>query len=157
MCLQDKSFENTAGKGEIARYKQFVLFPQYFLPSRELSAIFKSFKFLSANSFGLEESKFYRLGKGLTFWIWMVNHLTNIKVCNNYTAEIQSGEDSNLGWKDHCSLIHKRPNTLTLSQMTNFKILWKRRSLLTKIFYLIKMVVKKKKKNVVFAVNIGML
>ena len=31
-CLQDKSFENTVGKGEIARYEQFLLFPQCFLP-----------------------------------------------------------------------------------------------------------------------------
>ena len=30
-CLQDKSFENTAGKGEIARNEQFLLFPQCFL------------------------------------------------------------------------------------------------------------------------------
>ena len=31
MCLQCKSFENTVGKGEIARYEQFLLFPQCFL------------------------------------------------------------------------------------------------------------------------------
>ena len=31
MCLQYKSFEDTAGKGEIARNKQFILFPQCFL------------------------------------------------------------------------------------------------------------------------------
>ena len=31
-CLQNKSFENTVRKGEIARNKQFVLFPQCFLP-----------------------------------------------------------------------------------------------------------------------------
>ena len=31
-CLQCKSFENTAGKGEIARNEQFLLFPQCFLP-----------------------------------------------------------------------------------------------------------------------------
>ena len=30
-CLQYKSFENTAGKGEIARNEQFLLFQQYFL------------------------------------------------------------------------------------------------------------------------------
>ena len=32
MCLQYKFFENTEGKGEIARNEQFLLFPQYFLP-----------------------------------------------------------------------------------------------------------------------------
>ena len=31
MCLQYKSFENTVGKGEIARNEQFVLFPKCFL------------------------------------------------------------------------------------------------------------------------------
>ena len=31
-CLQKKSFENTMGKGEIARSEQFLLFPQCFLP-----------------------------------------------------------------------------------------------------------------------------
>ena len=30
MCLQYKSFENTLGKGEIARHEQFLLFPQCF-------------------------------------------------------------------------------------------------------------------------------
>ena len=28
----NKPFENTVGKGEIARYEQFLLFPQCFLP-----------------------------------------------------------------------------------------------------------------------------
>ena len=32
MCLQYKSFENSMGKREIARNKQFFLFPQCFLP-----------------------------------------------------------------------------------------------------------------------------
>ena len=31
-CLQYKSFENTVGKGEIARNEQFLLFPLCFLP-----------------------------------------------------------------------------------------------------------------------------
>ena len=30
MCLQYKSFENTVGKGEIARNEQFLLFPTVF-------------------------------------------------------------------------------------------------------------------------------
>ena len=34
-CLQYKPFENTAGKGEIARNEQFLLFPQCFLPLLE--------------------------------------------------------------------------------------------------------------------------
>ena len=31
-CLQYKAFENTVGKGEIARNEQFLIFPQCFLP-----------------------------------------------------------------------------------------------------------------------------
>ena len=31
-CLQYKPFENTVGKGEIARNEQFLLFPQCFQP-----------------------------------------------------------------------------------------------------------------------------
>ena len=31
-CLLYKSYENTAGKGKIARNEQFLLFPQCFLP-----------------------------------------------------------------------------------------------------------------------------
>ena len=32
VSVQYKSFENTVGKGEIARNEQFLLFPQCFLP-----------------------------------------------------------------------------------------------------------------------------
>ena len=32
MCLQNQSFENTVGKGEIACIEQFLPFPQCFLP-----------------------------------------------------------------------------------------------------------------------------
>ena len=42
-CLQSRSFENTVGKGEIARDEQFLLFPQFFFfffyQYGELSAI----------------------------------------------------------------------------------------------------------------------
>ena len=63
MCLQYKSLENTAGKGEIARNKQFLLFPQCFL--LVWRALFsKNLKLSSANSFNLEASKICRLGKG---------------------------------------------------------------------------------------------
>ena len=39
-CLQYKSFENTVGKGEIARNEQFLLFPQCFLPFRKTCSHF---------------------------------------------------------------------------------------------------------------------
>ena len=61
-CLQEKSFENTVRKGEIAHNKQFLLFPVFsthfenFVPS--------NIKLSSANSFSLEEFKICHLGKG---------------------------------------------------------------------------------------------
>ena len=74
-----KWVENTVGKGEIARYEQFLLFlqcfqksteqfllfPQGFLPVRRTFFPFSSnLKLSSATSFSLEESKICRLGKG---------------------------------------------------------------------------------------------
>ena len=43
MYLQYKPFENTAGKGEIARHEQFLFFPVFSTPFDELSAIFIKF------------------------------------------------------------------------------------------------------------------
>ena len=63
MCLQYKSFENTVGKGEIARNKQFLLFPQCFVPILKTICISLNLKLSSANSFSLEESKTCCLGK----------------------------------------------------------------------------------------------
>ena len=64
-CLQYKSFENTAGKGEIARNQQFLLFPLCFLPIwMDFLPFSSNLKFSSANSFGLEESKICHCGKG---------------------------------------------------------------------------------------------
>ena len=58
--LLHKSFENTVGKGEIARNEQFLLSPQRFLPFSS------NLKLLSASSFSLEESKSLSFGKGLS-------------------------------------------------------------------------------------------
>ena len=63
MCLQYKLFENTVGKGEIARNEQFLLFLQCFQPILRPFFHFLPFssnlKLSSANSFSLEESKIY--------------------------------------------------------------------------------------------------
>ena len=70
MCLQFKSFENTEGKGEIARNEQFLLFPTLFYSILENFLPFPSrLKLLSANSFSLEESKVCLLEKG-----WNTRH-----------------------------------------------------------------------------------
>ena len=64
MCIyvQYKSFENTAGKGEIARNKQFLLFPTVFPTCFESSLPLSTKSKLSpSNSFNLEESKICHL------------------------------------------------------------------------------------------------
>ena len=65
MPLQNKPFENTVGKGEIAYNEQFLLFLQCFLTCLDNFLPFSSnFKLLSASSFNLEESKICRLVMG---------------------------------------------------------------------------------------------
>ena len=65
MCLHDKSFENTVGKGEIARNEQFLLFPHCFLPVLESFLPFSTnLKLSSASSLSLEESKICCLERG---------------------------------------------------------------------------------------------
>ena len=56
-CLQNNSFENTVGNGEIARDEQFLFFPWCFL------SFSSNLKSSSANSLSLEESKICRLEK----------------------------------------------------------------------------------------------
>ena len=64
-CLQYKSFENTLGKGEIARNEQFLLFPECFSTHLDNFPLFLSnSKLLSENFLSVEESKICRLGKG---------------------------------------------------------------------------------------------
>ena len=57
------SFENTVGKGEIARNQQFLLFPVFSTRLQDFLPISSNLKILSANSFSLEESKICRLVK----------------------------------------------------------------------------------------------
>ena len=59
-------FENTVGKGEIARNEQFFLFPQCFLPSWRILCPCHPFEIAVCKLFQfgtLEESKICRLGK----------------------------------------------------------------------------------------------
>ena len=62
--LQYNTFENTVGKGEIARNEQFLLFPVFSTRFNNLLSFPSNLKLLSANSFSLEESKNCHLGKG---------------------------------------------------------------------------------------------
>ena len=69
MCLHYKSFEIIAAKGEIAHIEQFLLFPQRFPTAfstclENFLPFSTNFKLSSANSFGFEENKICRLGKG---------------------------------------------------------------------------------------------
>ena len=60
-CLQYRSFEISVGKGEIAGNKQFLLFPQCFLPLDNFMQFSSNLELLSANCFSLEQSKICRL------------------------------------------------------------------------------------------------
>ena len=87
MCLLYKSFENTVGKGDIARNEQCLLFPQRFLPSWTTFSILLNLKLSFANSFSLEGSKICCLGKGKVgmtdiffYQNCIVNLLTAIKL-----------------------------------------------------------------------------
>ena len=58
-------FENTLGKGEIARNEQFLLFPTVFSTRLEnLPPYSSNLKLSPVNSFSLEVSQICRLGKG---------------------------------------------------------------------------------------------
>ena len=63
MCLQYKFLENTVGKGEIARYEQFLLSPFSTLLENFLQFT-SNLKLSSANFFCWEESKICRMVKG---------------------------------------------------------------------------------------------
>ena len=70
MCLQYKSFENTAGKGEIARNEQFLLFQQCFLPVWRTLCHFHQ----SQSTCGRLQS--LSVWKGLKFVVWeRVTHM----------------------------------------------------------------------------------
>ena len=65
MPLRNKPFENTVGKGEIARYEQFLLYPQCFLPVKRTYYFFHSnLKLSSADYFILDLSKILSFGNG---------------------------------------------------------------------------------------------
>ena len=65
---QQTAFENIVGKGEIAQYEQFLLFPQSFqLNQITVSQFVYNFDITSLFAVESEEPKSDLLGKGLTF------------------------------------------------------------------------------------------
>ena len=64
MPLENKPFENTVGKGEIAGYEQFLLFPVFSTCLENNLPFSSSLKSSSTSSLSLEESKICHLGKG---------------------------------------------------------------------------------------------
>ena len=62
MCLQYKSFENTVGKGEIARNSNFSFSHSVFYPSGEVSGIFIKFEIVVCKLFSILE--------GLKLVVW---------------------------------------------------------------------------------------
>ena len=66
MHQQQKVFENIVGKGEIARNKQFLIFPQCFLLNQIiLSSFVHIFDFISLSDAEFEEPKIGISSKGL--------------------------------------------------------------------------------------------
>ena len=66
MHQQQTAFENIVGKGEIARYEQFLLFPQCFLLIQIILSPFgHSFEIISLLAAEFEEPKIGISGKGL--------------------------------------------------------------------------------------------
>ena len=63
--LGNKPFENTVGKGEIARNEQFLLYPVFSTCLDNFLPFSLNLKLSSANSFSLEESKICCLVMGL--------------------------------------------------------------------------------------------
>ena len=81
MCLRYKSFENTAGKGEIARNEQFLLFPVFSTLLENFLPFSSNLKLSPANSFCLEESENVSFGKELKCRLQFVSIWTNQKFC----------------------------------------------------------------------------
>ena len=58
-------FENTVGKGEIARNEQFILYPVFFTCLENFLLFSSNFKLSSADCFNLDLSKILSSGNGL--------------------------------------------------------------------------------------------
>ena len=68
MHQQQTAFENIVGKGEIAHKKQFLLFPQCFLPDKIIVSPFVHiFDIVSLFGAEFEKPKIGISGKGLQF------------------------------------------------------------------------------------------
>ena len=80
MHQQQKAFENIVGKEEIARNKQFLLFPQCFLLNQKIVSQFVNiFDFVSLFAAELEEPKIGISGKGLKCCLQFVSIWTSLK------------------------------------------------------------------------------
>ena len=73
MWLQYKSFENTVGKGEIARNDQFPLFPQCFLPFWRTLPFLSNLINVVCKLFQGKRVQNVSYGKGLTLTIVFLN------------------------------------------------------------------------------------
>ena len=101
-CLQYESFENTAGKGQIARSEQFLLFPQCFSTLLENFPPFSlNLKWSSAKSFSLEESKICRLGKGNSLPNHKIVDWSNLKAFANDEIYVTENLKFVVGWVEN--------------------------------------------------------
>ena len=82
---QQTAFENIAGKGEIARYEQFLLFPQCFLLNQIIvSPFFHVIDIISLLAAELEEPKIAIWGKGLTKRLACIISLSLFQIKTRY-------------------------------------------------------------------------
>ena len=87
MHQQQPAFENIVGKGEIARNKQFLLFPRFLLNQIIVSPFVHIFDIISLFAAELEEFNIGRSGEGLrlkliAFLVWKMWPKQNFKVKN---------------------------------------------------------------------------
>ena len=110
MPLGKKPFENTVGKGEIARNEQFLLYPVFFTFLQNFLLFSSNLKFLSADCFNLDQSKICRLEMDELLytisWLWGTCLLTFYLLCQFF------GSSNSPANKDIMSKIWTIGNTI---------------------------------------------
>ena len=107
MCLQYKSFENTVGKGEIARNEQFLLFPVFNTHLQNFLPFFIQFKIVVCNLFQFGGVKNLLFGKSLNL-CWRPPVLTHYKTTNFRSSKLKEFADNNFKFNENGIKVSKR-------------------------------------------------
>ena len=122
-CLQYKSFENTVGKGEIARDEQFLLFQHCFLPvNEELSAGFFKFEIVICKLFQFGRVKILSLGKVLMHSQKVSTQVILHRLHRLTSAKIFCFQSNSCVSEGYTTSLFTWFYLLTLSQTTNFRL-----------------------------------